>query len=230
MVLNRRLTSATPKRMLFVRKFSIVPSLTGREMQPRGITNTEQTPENRRDDWSFPIRICSFLKVARLMRLSVAPPSIKTWYNLTLAMVGETSSGSCLAPAMILGRSEASNPIKVSTHLWCGCFRCWGRRRCNFSAQGLDDAPGRDVPRTSEHDVERFAALFVIGLKVRVAIDSLQCPPGILELHLYVFLLLWVDFLLPSCWREGMPSWRGCCIFSQNCLMCFLISQHSNVL
>jgi hypothetical protein len=28
-----------------------------------------------------------------------------------------------------------------------------------------------------------------------VAIDNLQCPPGILELYLYVFLLMWVHFL-----------------------------------
>jgi hypothetical protein len=54
------------------------------------------------------------------MRLSVAPPLIKTWYNLTLAMVGEISSGSCPAPAMLLGQSEASNPTRVSTHLRCG--------------------------------------------------------------------------------------------------------------
>jgi hypothetical protein len=60
------------------------------------------------------------LKAARLMRLRAAPPSIKTWYNLMLEMVGETSSGSCPVPAMLLGQSEASNPIGVSTHLWCG--------------------------------------------------------------------------------------------------------------
>jgi hypothetical protein len=47
-----------------------------------------------RDGWSFPIGIYSFLKVARLMRLRAAPPSIKTWYSLMLEMVGETSSGS----------------------------------------------------------------------------------------------------------------------------------------
>jgi hypothetical protein len=37
--------------------------------------------------------------------------------------------------------------------------------------------------------------LIVTGLRVRVAIDSLQCPPGILEFHLYVFVLLRVHFL-----------------------------------
>jgi hypothetical protein len=54
------------------------------------------------------------------MRLSVASPSIKTWYSLMLAIVGETRSGSCPAPAMLMGQSEASNSISVSIHLWCG--------------------------------------------------------------------------------------------------------------
>jgi hypothetical protein len=73
-----------------------------------------------RDGWSFPIDICNFLKAARLMRLRVVPPSIKTWYSLTLEMVGETSSGSCQALAMLVGQSEESNPIRVFTHLRCG--------------------------------------------------------------------------------------------------------------
>jgi hypothetical protein len=120
MALNERLTSATSKRTLSVRKFSAVPNVNGREMQPRGVTDTRSTPENGCDGWSFPIGICNFLKAARLMRLRVAPPSIKMWYNLTLEMVGETSSGSFAALAMLLGQSEASNPIRVSTHLRCG--------------------------------------------------------------------------------------------------------------
>jgi ribosomal protein L11 methylase PrmA len=37
-----------------------------------------------------------------------------------LVMVGETSSGSCPAPAMLLGQSEASKLIDASIHLWCG--------------------------------------------------------------------------------------------------------------
>jgi hypothetical protein len=74
------------------------------------------------------------------------------------------------------------------------CFRCWGRSR-NLSTQGFDDAPRRDVLGISERDMERLAALVVAGLRVGVVIDGLQCPPGILELHLYVFLLLWVHFL-----------------------------------
>jgi hypothetical protein len=36
------------------------------------------------------------------------------------AMAGEISSGSCPPSAMLLGQSEASNPIGVSTHLQCG--------------------------------------------------------------------------------------------------------------
>jgi hypothetical protein len=120
MALKGRLTSATSNKMLSVRKFSAVPKVTGREIQPRGITDTGPTPENGRDGWSFPIGICSFLKAARQMRLSAAPPSIKTWYSLMLAMVGETSSESYPAPTMLLGQSEASNPIGISIHLRCG--------------------------------------------------------------------------------------------------------------
>jgi hypothetical protein len=119
MALNGSLTSATSKRTLSVRKFSAVPNVTGREMQPRGVTDTRPAPENGYDSWSFPIGICSFLKAARLMRLRAAPPSIKTWYNLTLEMVGETSSGSYPASAMLLVQSKASKLIRISTHLRC---------------------------------------------------------------------------------------------------------------
>jgi hypothetical protein len=45
---------------------------------------------------------------------------MRTWYNLTLMMVRETSNGSYTAPAMLLGQSEALKPIDVSIHLWCG--------------------------------------------------------------------------------------------------------------
>jgi hypothetical protein len=119
MTLNGRLTSATSKRTLSMQKLSTIPNVTGREMQPCGITTTGPTPENGRDGWRFPIGICSFLKATRLMRLRTAPPSIKTWYNLTLVMVGETSSGNYPMPAILLGQSEASNPIRVPTHLSC---------------------------------------------------------------------------------------------------------------
>jgi hypothetical protein len=75
------------------------------------------------------------------------------------------------------------------------CFRHWRCRR-NLSAQSLNDTPGRDGPGTSEHDMEHLTTLVVAGLRVRVAIDGLQCPLGILKLHLYVFLLLGVHLLL----------------------------------
>jgi hypothetical protein len=95
-------------------------------MQPRGITDTGPNPENGRDGWSFPISIYSFLKAARLIRLRDVPLSIRTWYNLTLVIVGETSSRSCPAPAMLLGQTVASNPTRVSTHLRCGAaFSAW---------------------------------------------------------------------------------------------------------
>jgi hypothetical protein len=120
MALNGRLTSATSKTTLSVRKFSAVQNVTGREMQPHGVTDTGPTLENGRDAWNFPIGICSFLKAARLMRLRAAPPLIKMWYSLTLEMIGETSSGSYLTPSMLLGQTEESNSIGVSTHLRCG--------------------------------------------------------------------------------------------------------------
>jgi hypothetical protein len=78
------------------------------------------TPENGREGASFDIRICSFLKAVRLMRLRAAPPSTKMWYNLLLAMVGMMSSGSYPAPAMFLGQSEVLKPIVISIHLWWG--------------------------------------------------------------------------------------------------------------
>jgi hypothetical protein len=110
----------TSKGTLSVRKLSAVPNVIGREKQPHSITNTKPTPENGCDNWSFLIGICNFLKAARLMRLRAAPPSIRTWYNLLLAMVGETSNGSCPTPDMRFRQSEALNPINVSTHLRCG--------------------------------------------------------------------------------------------------------------
>jgi hypothetical protein len=48
--------------------------------------------------WSIDIGICSFLM---------------------LTTDGETSSGSCLTLAMLLGQSEALKLIDVSIHLWC---------------------------------------------------------------------------------------------------------------
>jgi hypothetical protein len=92
----------------------------GSEMLPRSITDPGPTLENGGEGASFDIEIYNFLKAARLMRLRSTPPSTRTWYNLMLAMVGETSSGSYLAPAMFLGQSEALKLIVISIHLWWG--------------------------------------------------------------------------------------------------------------
>jgi hypothetical protein len=119
MVLKGRLISAMSNRMHSVWKFSGVPNMNRREIQPRGITGIRPTPENGCNSWSIDIGICSFLKAAKLMRFSTAPPSIRVWYILMLMMVGETSSGSCPTLAMLLGQSEASKLIDVSIHLWC---------------------------------------------------------------------------------------------------------------
>jgi hypothetical protein len=85
-----------------------------RMMEPR------PTQENGREGASLDIGIYSFWKATRLMRLKAAPPLTRMWYNLTLAMVGEMSSGSCPAPTMFLGQSKASKPIDVSIHMWWG--------------------------------------------------------------------------------------------------------------
>jgi hypothetical protein len=114
MALKGRLTSATLLRMLSVRKFSSIPIVTEREIQPCGITEIGPTLENGRDGWSFNIGICGFLKTARLIRLRAAPLSMRTWYSLMLAIVGETISG------RFLGQSVASKLISVSIHLRCG--------------------------------------------------------------------------------------------------------------
>jgi hypothetical protein len=52
--------------------------------------------------------------------------------------------------------------------------------------------------------MERLAALVVTGLRVRVAIHGLQCPLGILKLHLCVLLLFGVhlSFALPLAGRR----------------------------
>jgi hypothetical protein len=120
MALKGRLTYTTLNRTLSVQKFSDILNVIRREIQLRGINDTGPTPENGRDGWSLDIGICSFMKAARLMRLRAAPPSIRTWYNLMLTMVGEMINGSCTAPAMLLGQSEASKLISISIHLHCG--------------------------------------------------------------------------------------------------------------
>jgi hypothetical protein len=119
MALKGRLTSMMSNRLLSVWKFSGVPNVISREIQLRGITGTGPTPKNGRDGWSFDIGICSFLKAVKLMRFSAAPPLMRMCYSLMLMMVGEMSSGSYPAPAMVLGQLEALKLIDVSIHLWC---------------------------------------------------------------------------------------------------------------
>jgi hypothetical protein len=76
-----------------------------------------------------------------------------------------------------LGAVEGAEPNRGFHPLAVQC--CFRRQSCcrNISAQSLDNAPGHDGPGTSEHDGEHLAALIVAGLKVREAINSLQCPP-----------------------------------------------------
>jgi hypothetical protein len=76
------------------------------------------TLKNGREGESLDMGICSFCKAARLMRLRVVPPSIRTWYSLMLVMVGEMTSRSYPAPNMFLGQSEALNMIDICIHLW----------------------------------------------------------------------------------------------------------------
>jgi hypothetical protein len=104
----------------------------------------------------------------------------------------------------VLGQSEASKPIDVSIHLW------WGRRPwCGHScwhhlAQSLDDAHGCDVSRAVVHDVEHLVALVGAGVRVRVVIDGLKRPLGILECHLLIVVALQDDLLLsPPTAGEG---------------------------
>jgi hypothetical protein len=129
------------------------------------------------------------------MRLRATPSSIKTWYNLTLKMVGEISSGSCPAPVMLLGQSEASNPIGVSTHLGCGAAfgvraaAAISRRRVLTTCL---DVMAQEPPNMTWSTLLAQPSIYGPG----VAIDGLQCPLGILKLHLCVFLLLGVHLLL----------------------------------
>jgi hypothetical protein len=95
-------------------------------MLSRGMMEPRPTPKNRHEGESLDMGIYSFWKVVRLMRLRAALPSIRTWYNLMLAMVREMTSQSCPAPAMFLGQSEASNLIDVSIHLWWGAALSMG--------------------------------------------------------------------------------------------------------
>jgi hypothetical protein len=160
-------------------------------MLPHRVMEPEPTPENGREGESLDMEICSFWKAARLMRLRAAPPSTRTWYNLMLAMVGETTNESCLTPDMFLGQSKASNTIDISIH---------------HSTQHLDDAPGRDAPGAAVDALELLAALIVIGLRVEVAVDDLDRPLGVLKLHLLLVVALTGKMMLafPLAWRRAV--------------------------
>jgi hypothetical protein len=166
-------------RTLSMKKFSGVPNVTRRKIQPHGITTIGPTPKNGPDSWSLDIGICSFFKVAKLIRFNAAPPLIRTWYNLVLMMVKETSSGSCPAPTTLLGQLEA---LKLN-HLWCGVAFGVGASVVTSRHRFLTMrwGGGGHVLRTSEHDVEHLAALIVTGLRVRMAIYGLEIPFGLLE-------------------------------------------------
>jgi hypothetical protein len=153
------------------------------------MTDSKPTPENGHEGVGLEIKICSFLKAARLMRLRAAPPSTRIWYNLMLAMVGEMSSRSCLALAMFLGAVrgiEADRRLHPLVVGHCPMRRCGHRHR---SAQSLDDTSGRNVTRTPVHDVERLVMLVGAGIGVGVAIDGLQRPLVVLEFHLLILVL-----------------------------------------
>jgi hypothetical protein len=62
--------------------------------------------------------------------------------------------------------------------------------------QRLDDALGRDIPGAIVDDVELLAPLLVAGLRVRVVVDDLDHPLGILELHLLLVIALTGNVLL----------------------------------
>jgi hypothetical protein len=73
--------------------------------------------------------------------------------------------------------------------------RCWFSG-CHHPVQHLDDAPRCDVPRAIVHDVELLAALIVTGFRVGVAVEDLDHPLGVLELHLLLLVALVGNLLL----------------------------------
>jgi hypothetical protein len=59
-----------------------------------------------------------------------------------------------------------------------------------------NDAPGCDVTRATEHDVERLVALVGAGVGVRVVVDGLERSFGILQRHLLTLFALWGNLRL----------------------------------
>jgi hypothetical protein len=153
------------------------------------------TLENGCEGTSLDAGIYSFLKAATLMTLRDASQSTSTWYSLMLAMVGETSSGSCPAPAKFLGQLEALKLIDISIHLWWGAAlgadTAAATARCRVLMTRRDNVPGDPI-----YHMEHLAMLLGVGLRVGEPIDRLQRPLGILVLHLLILVVLQVHFLL----------------------------------
>jgi hypothetical protein len=90
---------------------------------------------------------------------------------------------------------------------------------------------GTSHPGTIVHDVELLVALVVTGVKVGVAIDSLERPLGILELHLLFLVALRGNLLLAFPLTGKRAVMDNCCFYcSQNCSVSILISRCSFVL
>jgi hypothetical protein len=208
MALKGRLTFTTLNRTLSVRKFSGILNVTRRGTQSRGITKTGPTLENGRDGWSFDIGISSFLKAAKLIRFSAAPPSIKDVVKFDVddgqGDEQQEMSRPCHALGVVRGveADQCLHSLVVWRYLW---GRCGGR---HLSAQILDDATGCDVSRTFEHDVERLAALVVTRLRVRMAIYDLEVSFGLPEPQSFLLVLLGVFllFVLPLAGRRTVVA------------------------
>jgi hypothetical protein len=164
------------------------------------------------------------------MRFSATPPSIRMWYSLMLMMVGETSSGSYLTPAMLLGQSEASKLIDISIHLWCGT--AFGAGVATATSQHRIFMMRREV--LSQESMNMMDNI----LRCSLSLDSESEWPYTALRSLLAF---WnpnlsslsssgSSFCLSSRWREGASSL--CCRFSSSWYysMSFLISLHYSVL
>jgi hypothetical protein len=74
--------------------------------------------------------------------------------------------------------------------------------------QRLDDMRGHNVPGAAVDDVELLATLVITGHRGVVAVDDLDHPLGILELHLLIAVLmskLLVPFPLAE--RRAIVAW-----------------------
>jgi hypothetical protein len=96
----------------------------------------------------------------------------------------------------VLGAVRGVEPNRRLHPLVVG-HRSQSRCSCSYHpAQRLDDTPGHDVLGTTIHDVELLAALVVAGIRVRVVVDGLERPLGILELPLLLLVTLRDNLLL----------------------------------